>query len=270
MGLLAGALLGAVPIASVAPAGAAPKKFASCAVLLKTYKSGVAATKKAKGTSKAVVNATVYKANKALDANGNGVLCDAGDLSSGSGSSAASKKFTPKTYEGTDSDVITLSIPSGFVAAAVITYDGEDGVTVTSFDSDENMIDTVASSYGPYEGTALLTRGEDPDEPMNPATLEVEGEGKWKIKVIAASSLPQFKSKASGDGDAVYRYTGDDTDLDVVHEGDESFSVSVYDKDGVLVERTLDEYGEIDDSYSMTAGAFIVVRATASWSLALA
>ena len=37
-----------------------------------------------------------------------------------------------------------------------------------------------------------------------------------------------------------------------------------------LVENTLDEYGEIDDVYPMTAGAYIVVSATASWSISKA
>jgi len=261
-----GALVGATP------AGAASKKFTNCTALLKTYRNGVAATKKARAKTKATVNAAIYKANKKLDVDGDGIACDAGDLSTGSGSGssgAAGKKFTPKTYEGTDDQVVSVSIPAGVVVAAVVEFDGEYGVSITSFDADENMIDTVVSSYGPYSGTVLLAQGEDPEEPMTIATLDVAGEGNWKIKIVAASTLPLMKGTIEGDGDAVYRYSGDDTEIDVVHEGEESFSVAVYDKNGILVERTLDEYGEIDDTYAMTAGAYVVVRATAAWSISL-
>jgi hypothetical protein len=48
------------------------------------------------------------------------------------------------------------------------------------------------------------------------------------------------------------------------------FSVAVYDQNGILVERTLDEYGEIDDVYPMEAGAYIAVQAAAAWTLARA
>lgn len=258
------------PLVGATPAGAVSKRFTTCSALLKVYKNGVAASKKAKGKTKATVNAVLYKTNKKLDVDGDGIACDAGDLSSGSGSSgAAGKKFTPKTYEGVDDDVITVAIPDGVVAAAVVDFDGEDGVTITSYDADENVIDTPVSSYGPYSGTVLLARGEDPEEPMNIATLDVAGEGKWKIKIVAASALPLLRSSAKGDSDAVYRYSGDDTDIDVVHDGEDSFAIAVYDRDGILVERTLDEYGEIDDTYAMTAGTYVVVRATASWSISL-
>ena len=97
------------PLVGATPAGAASKKFTNCAALLKVYKNGIAASKKAKGKTKAAVSASVYKTNKKLDVDGDGIACDAGDLSTDSGSSgAASKKFTPKTYEGTDDDVVTV------------------------------------------------------------------------------------------------------------------------------------------------------------------
>lgn len=249
----------------------APKKYTTCAALLKVYKNGVAATKKAKGKTKAVVNAAVFKANKVLDTNGNGIACDSGDLSATAGSSkAASKKFTPKTFSGSGSEVITLGLPAGLVAVATIEFDGEDGVTIATFDADETMIDMVVSSYGPYAGTVLLGRGGDADESFDVVSLDISGEGNWKVKVSAATTVPTFNGVANGDSDAVYRYTGKDIDLAVVHEGEDSFVVRVFDKDGFLLEGTVDEYGEIDDVYPMAAGAYIVVTASASWSISKA
>jgi hypothetical protein len=260
-------LLGIGALGAVSPARAATKKFTTCAALLKVYKSGVASTKKAKGKTKAVVSAATYRANKKLDLDGDGIACDADDIAKGSG--AGGKKFTSKTYEGTDDKLVKVEIPAGFVAAAVVAFEGDDGVTITSYDADENMIDTPVVSYGPYKGTVLLSRGEDPDEPLDIVALDVAGEGKWRIKIIAASTLPLLKASAEGETDASYRYSGDDVEFNLIHEGDDSISVTVYDKDGILVERTLDEYGELDDIFAMAAGAFVVVRATAAWSLTL-
>lgn len=250
----------------------APKKFVDCTTLLKTYKNGVASTKKTRGKTKAAVNAAAYKANKKLDLDANGIVCDAGDVVSASSGAtgATTKKFTPKTFSGSGSEIVTLGLPAGMLAVATIEFDGEDGVTVATFDADETMIDMVVSSYGPYSGTVLLGRGGDAETPYDVATLDISGEGNWKVKVSAATTVPVFGTSAKGSGDAVYRYTGKDIDVAVVHEGDDSFAVRVVDKDGFLVERTLDEYGQIDDVYPMTAGAYIIVTASAAWSLAKA
>ena len=260
--------LASVPSASAGvQAPAATKKFSTCAALLKVYKNGVASSKKTKGKTKAAVSASVYKTNKNLDVNGNGIACDSGDVKAGS-STQASAKFTAKTYEGSGDETIELSIPAGAVAIATITFDGEDGVTISTFDAEETLLDMPVSSYGPYSGTVLLSRGDDADAPVDVAMLDIVGEGNWKVKVSAASTAPLFDGDAAGDGDAVFRYNGDPIDLAVTHDGDDAFGVAVYDKNGILVERTVDEYGEIDDVYPMETGAYITVRASADWTIA--
>lgn len=252
-----------------AAAPAAVKKFSSCSTLLKVYKYGVASTKKAKGKTKATVSAAVYKTNKKLDADGDGIACDAGDLKADSSSSAgASAKIVAKTYKGSGDETLKLAIPAGGVAIAKIDFDGEDGVMISTLDADENVIDMPVSSDGAYSGTVLLTRGEDPEEPSDITMLDIVGEGDWTIKVSAASTAPLFDGDAKGSTDAVFRYKGEPIDLAVTHDGEDSFSVAVYDKDGILIERTVDEYGEIDDVYPMETGAYIVVRATAAWTIA--
>lgn len=258
------------PVGAASPS--APKKFTTCTALLKVYKNGIAATKKAKGKTKAVVSASSYRLNKKLDIDANGIACDSGDLPTTSGASngsnATSKKFTAKTFSGSGSEVIVLGLPAGMVAVATIEFDGVDGVTIATFDAEETMIDMVVSSYGPYSGTVLLGRGGDADESVDVASLDISGEGSWKVKVSAATSVPAFDGEVDGNGDAVYRYAGKDIDLAVTHAGDDAFSIRVFDKDGFLVERTLDEYGEVGDVYPMAAGAYIVIAATGAWSIA--
>ena len=265
-------IISSVGVGAAGAAKPTPKKFSDCAALLKTYKSGVAATKKARGKTKATINAAVYKLNKKLDVDANGIVCDSGDVSSSSSGTAggAAKKFTPKTFEGSGSEIVTLALPAGLVAVATVEFDGADGVTIATFDADETMIDMVVSSYGPYTGTVLLGRGGDAETPYDVVTLDISGDGNWKVKVSAATTAPLFDDEIEGESDAVYRYNGKDTELSVVHEGEDAFVVRVYDKDGFLVERTVDEYGEIDDVYAMTAGAYIVVTAMGPWSISKA
>jgi hypothetical protein len=265
------ATIGLVPVLA-APVGAAspaaPKKFTTCTALLKVYKNGIAATKKAKGKTKAVVSASSYRLNKKLDIDANGIACDAGDTKPESSSAGnASTKFTAKTYEGSGDQTITLSIPAGAVAVATITFDGPDGVTVSTFDAEETLIGMPVSSYGPYSGTVLLSRGADADMPLDVAALDIAGEGNWKIKVSPATLAPLFDGDVAGSTDAVFRYKGAALDIAATHVGEELFSVAVYDQNGILVERTLDEYGEVDDVYPMETGAYITVQALAAWTL---
>lgn len=246
-----------------------PRKFADCITLLRSHKNGIAATKKARGRTKATVNAARYEANKKLDIDNNGVACNAGDIAGRSavGAGATAKKFSSKTFSGSGSEIVTLGLPAGMLAVATIAFEGDDGVTVATFDANETMIDVVASSYGSYSGTVLLARGTDADTQSDVATLDISGEGRWKVKVSAAAKAPYFAASAQGSGDAVYRYAGNDAELAVMHEGDDLFSVRVVDKDGFVIERTVDEYGQIDDVYPVSAGAYIVVTASAPWSL---
>lgn len=257
--------IGPLSVASAAGAPAATKKFTDCTALLKQYKAGVASSKKTKGKTKAFLSASVYAANKKLDIDGNGIACDAGDLKSSQAS--AGKKFATKTYKGSGDKTFDVAIPAGGVAIAQVDFDGEDGLTLMTFDSDENPIDTPVSSYGPYSGTVLLSRGTDPDGPSDVAALDVSGEGNWTIKVMPASGADAFDGSANGKKDTVLRYSGEDIDIAVTHDGDDEFMVSAYDKNGILVETTLDEYGEIDDSYPMAAGAYIAIKTSGNWTL---
>ena len=263
--LIALLAVGPVAVASAAGAPGATKKFTDCTALLKQYKSGVASSKKTKGKTKAYLSASVYAANKKLDLDGNGIACDAGDLKSSQ--TSAGKKFTAKTYKGSGDKTFDVAIPAGAVAIAQVDFDGEDGVTLMTFDADENPIDTPVASYGPYSGTVFLSRGTDPDSPSDVASLDVSGDGNWTIKIMPASGADAFDGSAKGKKDTVLRYSGDDIDIAATHDGEDEFMVSTYDKNGVLVETTLDEYGEIDDSYPMAAGAYIAIKTSGNWTL---
>lgn len=52
------------------------KKFKNCTELRKKYPNGVAKSVKAAGTTGAKVSASIYKANKSSDRDGDGIACE--------------------------------------------------------------------------------------------------------------------------------------------------------------------------------------------------
>jgi hypothetical protein len=113
----------------------------------------------------------------------------------------------------------------------------------------------------------FLSRGSDPDSPSDITSLDIAGDGNWTIKIMPASGASAFDGSAKGSKDTVLRYSGDDIDIAVTHDGEDEFKVSTYDKNGILIETTLDEYGEIDDTYPMAAGAYIAITTSGNWTL---
>jgi hypothetical protein len=57
-------------------ASAASKKYSNCKALNKVYPNGVAKTKKAAGSTKARVSSSLYNANKKLDRDKDGIVCE--------------------------------------------------------------------------------------------------------------------------------------------------------------------------------------------------
>lgn len=239
----------------------AARKFNTCAALTKVYKNGVAVSRKARGATKATVNGSVYAANKKLDLDGDGIACDAGDR--------VTESFVSRTYSGSGDQLIKLSIPVGAVAIASINFVGLDGISIATLDAAGEVIDFPVSSAGNYTGTVLLSRGDEGGTPSNVVSLDVSSDGDWTIRVSPATSAPLFSGTKSGSSDAVFRHPGPELGLTIDYQGEEYFSVGIFDKVGTLVDGSIDMIGPIDETYYVSAGAFISVRTVGSWSLAV-
>ena len=128
------------------------KAFASCAALLKTYKHGVASSKKAKGKTKATLNSGAFKANRSLDRNRNGIVCDRGDATlllntappiSVPPSSTPLNSDPPSTTATTAAEptTTTTTVPTTYS----VTYNGN-GHTSGSVPTDTNFFLSGASA----------------------------------------------------------------------------------------------------------------------------
>lgn len=251
-----------VAIGVVEPAAAslkAGRKFANCAALTKVYKNGVATSRKARGTTKATVSAAVYAANKKLDLDGDGIACDSGDT--------VAEKFTARTYSGSGDQLVKLAIPAGAVAIASVNFVGPDGISIATLDANEEVIDFPVSSFGDYQGTVLLSRGDEGRTASNVTYLDVTGEGDWTIRVSPATSAPLFTGTKSGSSDAVFRHPGPDLGIVIDYQGEDNFAVGIYDKAGTLVDGSIDLSGPVEDTYYVSAGAYITVRTVGSWTI---
>lgn len=243
-----------------ATAGAVSAKFSSCTSLLKKYPAGIAASKAKKKGTKATVNASLYRTNKSLDLNGNGIVCDAGDLAK------VTAGWSAFTLSGEGPDTKALKIPDGQAAIISFTHDGEENFVVSTLDKDDEQLDQIVSAIGAYEGTVFVGRGEE-DSPVAAKSLEVEADGKWTAKVAPAATAPLFSSSKSGTGDAVLRYKGAAASVDVTFDGESSFAVTIYTAKGFYSDLVVSEEGAVDSSFDLPADCYIAISGEGNWKL---
>ena len=254
--LVAAMSLLAVP--GVAHAASTSVKYSSCASLLKKYPSGIAVSKAKKAKTKAFVSASLYNQNKSLDADGDGIACDEGDL--------AAATWGPYSLSGEGSGTADLRIPSGKPAILTLTHDGEENFVVMTLDKDDEQLDQLVSAVGPYSGTVFVGTGLE-DAPTVPKSLDVEADGKWTAKVASATTAPVFATSKSGTGDFVLRYKGGAATVNVTHDGEASFSVTIYTSKGMYSDLVVSEDGAVDTSFDLPADCYIAVTADGNWKI---
>ncbi len=244
----------------VAQSAAMPTaKYANCEKLLKKYKFGVAVAKSRKGSSKALVSGAIYKSNKKLDLDKNGVACDSGDLGGG-------PSWAAVTYSGVGSFVQEVAIPAGQPAVVTLSHDGESNFAVSSLDGKLESMDLLVNEIGTYSGTVFLNRGFS-FESKDVKYLEIDADGNWSAKVTPASSAPSFTGVASGSGDVVLRYGGGKTIVSLTHDGSSNFAVTTYDNKGLYGDLVANEIGAYKGRVVLPAAAYIVIEADGNWTI---
>lgn len=236
----------------------ASSKFKDCSTLLKKYTKGVAVSKAKRGKTKATINASVYRANKALDRDQNGIACDSGDLA---------VAWTAYEFSGTGPDVKALTSPANEPALVTFTHSGESNFAVWSLDSKLEQIDLLANEIGDYTGTIFLDRGYS-FTPEVARHLQIENAESWTAKVAPASSAATFLGKSAGSGDAVLRYDGGRTTISVVHSGEGNFALTAYTKEGFYDDLLANEIGDFSGRVVLPENCYIVISADGKWSIA--
>lgn len=233
--------------------------FDSCKALLKQYKSGVAVSKAKRGQSKAAVNSKIYRLNKALDVDNDGVACDKDDR--------GSKAFwAPVEYSGTGSFVQDLAIPADQPAIAEIVHNGASNFVVWGLDSKLSQSDLLVNHIGVYSGTVLINRGFS-FSPTDIKSLEIDADGVWSAKVSPATTAKPFKKRYSGTGDFVLRYEGKRSKIKVSHDGSSNFVITTFDSKGLYSELVVNEIGNYQGTVILPSDAYIVINADGNWSI---
>jgi hypothetical protein len=251
--LAGGALPPAVDAASPS------SKFKDCPQLLKRYKNGVAQSRATRAKTKAVVNSAVYRANRALDRNKNGIACDSGD-------GASPQSWASVEFSGVGPDVKALTNPATEPAIVSFTHDGESNFAVWSLNAELEQIDLLVNEIGSYSGMIFLSRGYS-FSPSSARHLEIEDAEEWTAKVAPASSAPQFLAAAKGSGDSVLRYGGSRVRLEITYSGEGNFSVTTFSKDGFYGDLLVNEIDEFSGTVVLPSDEYIVVSADGDWTL---
>jgi hypothetical protein len=243
----------------VVDAASPSSKFKDCSQLLKRYRDGVAQSRATRAKTKAVVNSAVYRANKALDRNKNGIACDSGD-------GATAQSWTPVEFSGVGPDVRALTNPASEPAIVSFTHDGESNFAVWSLNADLGQIDLLVNEIGSYSGVIFLSRGYS-FSPSSARHLEIEDAEQWTAKVAPAQSAPQFSTVAKGRGDSVLRYGGNRVRVEITHSGEGNFAVTTFSKEGFYGDLLVNEIGDFDGTVVLPSDEYIVISADGDWTL---
>jgi len=167
----------------------------------------------------------------------------------------------PTIINGVGDDTRQISIPGGGLGVANITNDGQTNFEVLALDENENLIEDVVVTIGPYEGSVVLPEGTN--------FLEITAEGAWTVEVMAPAAAPAFDGEeAAGSGDMVLRYAGSGGTASITHDGEELFMVRTYLENGTT-ETLVDEDGPVDLQVEMLGPALVQVTADGDWTISV-
>jgi hypothetical protein len=123
-----------------------------------------------------------------------------------------------------------------------------------------NLVNTTE----PYDGVRLLDRDGD-----RSTALQVQAIGRWMIEVQALEDVPSFEKSYTGDGDAVVRYTGQGSTIQIAgNDAGEYFGVRCITAHGAV--RLVNTARPYSSTHVLSANPQVFeIRAVGSWTLAV-
>lgn|GEM_PF-6823781 len=122
----------------------------------------------------------------------------------------------------------TIKLPAGTgILTLVTSKDAALQIKSTSADGERADLSYFA---GPASPPVQLAFGISKYEPQ-PATITIEGSGKWILKVSPLNTAAHFTRGAMGNASGVFIYDGDAATWTLKHKGEGNFIVVEYDKD---------------------------------------
>jgi hypothetical protein len=178
-----------------------------------------------------------------------------------------------ETYEGTGNDVVTLDKPAGPALLYARCENPDTEFYILAFDKDGNQVyETLAAGYGPYEGVTPLDFGWMYTTPSQRAyRLQVTATGPWTLEVRPLSAAPSVGpgDTIDGAGDQVFRLE-DGVATAVIQGGSDDDYLAVDDFDlvtqirGTLVFAQSPYFGRV---VTLSPG-YVAVHTMSPWSFA--
>jgi hypothetical protein len=165
------------------------------------------------------------------------------------------------TSEAGDGNAV-FSLPAGATAGLVqATYRGSEAFTVEALDvNDQPTGELLVDASGAYSGTTAYGLSSEPAEPA--VSLRVTADGPWRIALGPVSLANQLP--ASGVGDDVFFYNGEESTLEFSRTGESQFAVRQTTAFGT--DPLLDMVGPHEATVPISAGpSVIAIEATGTW-----
>lgn len=131
-----------------------------------------------------------------------------------------------QAFEGFGADVITIDLDPDFAHIATITHTGSSNFVVWTIGADGSQLDLLVNEIGNYSGVRPV------DFRDNPAALQIEADGGWRIVIQALNKAPRWPAQSAGTGSAVLVVdpgaVSGLTTVTITHSGESNFVVWAY------------------------------------------
>jgi len=171
-----------------------------------------------------------------------------------------------KSYKGSGDDIVTLEGLDGPALLRIKASGGEyTHFAVTSLGSDNEPIDLLVNTLGPYEGTVAVALDD-----RVPVALEVKASAAWTIEQAPLSEAPRLEVPGTieGKGDSVVALAPGAKKLTISGgKADTHFAVTQY--GGLFPDLLVNEIGSYKGTVRANPeGGYLVIKASASWTIA--
>ncbi len=171
---------------------------------------------------------------------------------------------SPVVLTGSGDDVVQVSKGFGPAVAHIIGNAGADYFGVTSYDSEQRMLDLLVNETEPYEGLRPVDFSVDDQTVM----FEVQGTGAWRIELRSVGTVRSLALGAtiSGSGDEVIKLLGTPDTLHIVgNAAKRYFGVIGYGDSWDLLANETEPY---DGRVLVDSGVIVLeIQANGPWSI---
>lgn len=168
---------------------------------------------------------------------------------------------TPKVYQGSGDDVVTMEKPVD--GAAILSFscpNCTDNTSVKTNGAESLVVNTI----GAYSGSHLI----DFTVGGNTTQVTITATNAWTLTISGPDKATQMSDQmVSGNGDAVLHVTGSTTKAAITNTGDENFSVNVYPEGGGHGDLPVNTIGSYKGTVPLQAPSYAQITSNGDWTV---